>query len=304
MCLHSVPSHYANITHSRHNTWYPRTGRTTGIAMARKLKQRQQQHQQQQQDGNATDDDDDAAEVAAGKSPQCLPSTTRLDSTQSCHIFYCCKARGPHLRRTRVHPTSTFPFPSPLHAATALLGRLDLTERKLRVLLMSSIAPSSDRETSVSPDPFVCGVHVHKTVGPHLLELTHACGLLTCVPSPHTQMAAMEYLVSTLTSEMEAEQIMSIEDVFGVIQVIDLLCSGEASRKEGDPSRSCSPPSKIRNKQIRWKMEEGRLTKDTFHRRIECHRPCAREVWESMKTETDYVAAPAHIHTYPSDICS
>lgn len=37
--------------------------------------------------------------------------------------------------------------------------------------------------------------------------------------SPHTQMAAVEYLVSTLTSELEAEQIMSIEDVFGVIQV-------------------------------------------------------------------------------------
>jgi hypothetical protein len=37
-----------------------------------------------------------------------------------------------------------------LHAATALLARLDLTERKLRILLVSSIA---DKETSVSPDP-------------------------------------------------------------------------------------------------------------------------------------------------------
>jgi len=40
-------------------------------------------------------------------------------------------------------------------------------------------------------------------------------------------MAAVDYLLSTLTSELEAEQILSIEDVFGVIQV------SFASRKEG-----------------------------------------------------------------------
>jgi len=69
-----------------------------------------------------------------------------------------CRACGPNLRRTHnIQRISTLPSPAPLHAATALLARLDLTERKLRVLLASSIAPSSDRDTSVSPDPLaVC----------------------------------------------------------------------------------------------------------------------------------------------------
>ncbi|GAB5036797.1 Hypothetical protein NocV09_04900260 [Nannochloropsis oceanica] len=66
-----------------------------------------------------------------------------------------------------------------LAAATTLLARLDLAEHKLRLLLLSSISSTSDSGTS---------------------------------------MAAVDYFLSTLISELEAEQILSIEDLFGVIQ--------------------------------------------------------------------------------------
>jgi hypothetical protein len=94
------------------------------------------------------------------------------------------------------------------------MEKLDLFERKMQALLL----PSFDKHNSSAPDEEAAKVNVQNhrkrkraSYLSHIHTHTHT--------HTHKYIQAVGYLVSTLASELEAGQLHSLEDVFGIVQV-------------------------------------------------------------------------------------